>query len=170
MISMRDFLVPGRLRLILAITLVIPALFVILIVTGPGFGELFVPVVLALIVAYLLASVIDYTIQSRAIKIAVASVAALVSLVIGTLMVRSMTMVCDPVHDPGIVCDPVHVPDTPTGVPTIISTIVPGDTPPMIFDPVHEPGTCSPACNPAVSMPSDHVAAKLEECLRNCNR
>ena len=88
-----------------------------------------IPVIAAVIAAYLLACIIDYAVVSRTLKIAVASVAALVSVVIGSIMVRSMTMVCDP----------VHIPDTPTEVPTIISTIGPGDTPPMIFDPLRPP-------------------------------
>lgn len=165
-----EFIVPGRLRLILTATLVVPSLFVILLLTGLDLRNPLFPVILAIIGAYLLACIIDYVIVSRTLKIAVASVAALVSVVIGSLLLRSMTMVCDPVHDPGIVCDPVHVPDTPTQVPTIISTIGPGDTPPMIFDPVHEPGSCSQLCSPSSSEPSQAVAAKLEECLRSCGR
>ena len=165
-----DFIVPDRLRLILAASLVVPSLFVILLVTGLDLWEPLFPVILAVIAAYFLACIIDYTIQSRTLKIAVASVAALVSIVIGSIMVRSMTMVCDPVHDPGMVCDPVHVPETPTEVPTIISTIGPGDTPPLIFDPVHEPGSCNQVCDAAASIPSDGVASKLEECMRSCGR
>ncbi len=168
-----DCFLPEPLRLILAATLVIPVLAVILIVTGWGLSSPLVPVVLAIIVAYIAACLIDYFVKSRTAKIAVASVAALASLAIGYLLIRSMTMVCDPVHEPGgIVCDPVHVPETPPTVPPVIATTVPPvETTPMIFDPVHEPGTCSSACDAAAaSVPSDAVAAKLEECLRSCGR
>ena len=81
-----------------------------------------------------------------------------------------MTMVCDPVHDPGgVVGDPVHIPTT---TPAVIATTGPTTTTPMIFDPVHEPGSCSQACHDTFSPAAgtSDVTQKLEECLRNCGR
>lgn len=165
-----DLFRPGRLKLLLAATFVIPVFFVLFMGGDLLYRDLLFPAVLSVVLSYGAACVIDDIVQSRSLKIALASAAALVSIVLGSLLVRSMTMVCDPVHDPGLVCDPVHVPETPTTVPTVINTVGPGETPPMIFDPVHEPGSCSQACDTAASVPSGAVAGKLEECLRSCGR
>jgi len=163
-----DFLWPSGFRLILAATLVIPALFLVLIVTGFTLWEPLVPVIIAIAIGYAAACVIDHMVQNRALKIAIASVAALVSIVLGSILVRSMTIICDPVHDPGIVCDPVHIPDT---TPTVIATVVPEGTTPMIFDPVHEPGGCSgDVCRVAPGVVTGVVAEKLDECRKKLNR
>jgi hypothetical protein len=160
-----DFLRPNGFRLILAATLVIPVLFLVLVVTGFTLWEPLVPVVIAIVIAYAVACVLDRVVQSRALKIAIASVAALTSIILGSLLVRSMTIICDPVHDPGMVCDPVHIPDT---TPTVIATVVPDGTPPMIFDPVHEPGVCSrDVCSVAPGVVTGLVAEKLDECRKN---
>ncbi|MCX6690500.1 MAG: hypothetical protein NTW33_00255 [Methanoregula sp.] len=62
-------------------------------------------VFLALVISYSVGCLIDHFIKSRTIKIVIASVAALVSIVLGYLFIRSM----NPTNGP-IVCDPVHVP------------------------------------------------------------
>jgi hypothetical protein len=163
-----DFLRPSGFRLILAATLVVPALFLVLVVTGLTLWDPLVPLVIALVIAYAVACVLDNVVQSRALKIAIASVAALTSIILGSLLVRSMTIICDPVHDPGMVCDPVHIPDT---TPTVIATVVPDGTTPMIFDPVHEPGGCSgDACSVAPGVVTGIVAGKLDECRKKLRR
>jgi hypothetical protein len=164
-----DFFRPDGLKLILAATLVVPALFLVLFLTGLSLWEPAVPVAIAIIAGYAAACVLDSVIQSRPLKIAIASVAALVSIILGSLMVRSMTMICDPVHDPGMVCDPVHVPDTTTP-PTVIATVRPESTTPMIFDPVHEPpgGCSSDVCSVASGIATGIVAEKLDECEKQC--
>jgi hypothetical protein len=167
MSGVSDFLRPDGLKFILAATLVVPSLAVVLLVPGFSLGEPAVPVMIAIPAGYVAACVIDRAIQSRTLKIAIASVAALVSIILGSLMIRSMTMVCDPVHDPGMVCDPVHVPDTPATASTVISTVVPDGTTPMIFDPVHEPGGCSnDVCSIAPGIATGLVAEKLDECQK----
>jgi hypothetical protein len=166
-----NFLRPNRLKLILAATLIVPTLFCVLLITGFSLWEPVVPVVIALVIGSLAACVIDYLVQSRTLKIAIASVAALVSIILGYLMVRSMTMVCDPVHDPGMVCDPVHIPDTTTTAPTVIATVQPPSTSPMIFDPVHEPNSCGgDVCQVAPGIATGIVAEKLDECRKLCGR
>jgi hypothetical protein len=165
-----DFFRPNGLKLILAATLVVPALFIVLLVTGFSLWEPAVPVVIAIGIGYAAACVLDLVIQSRALKIAIASVAALVSIILGSLMIRSMTMICDPVHDPGMVCDPVHVPE-PATTPTVIATVQPSSTTPMIFDPVHEPNSCSgDVCSVAPGFATGIVAEKLDECRKKCGR
>jgi hypothetical protein len=164
-----DFLKPDRLKVLLAATLVVPALFLVLFTTGLTPGEPIIPVAIAVAIAYAAACMIDSFVQSRALKIAIASVAALASIILGSLLIRSMTMICDPVHDPGMVCDPVHIPETPG--PTVIATVRPVGTTPMIFDPVHEPGGCSSdVCSIAPGVATGIVAEKLGECRKKIGR
>jgi hypothetical protein len=169
-----DFFWPNGLKLLLCLTLIIPAFFVVLLVTGFFLYEPAVLGVIAIVVGYVAACVLDEVIKSRTVKILIASVAAIVSLILGYILVRSMNVVCDPVHDPGhIVCDPVHTPASPATAPTVITTIRPTTTPPMIFDPVHEPGSCGQSCRDALrnaAGTTDIVARKLDECLQNCYR
>jgi hypothetical protein len=163
------FIRPDRIKLILAATLVVPSLFFVLILTGFTLWEPIIPTAIAIVIAYALACVIDRLVENRTFKIAIASVAALVSIVIGSVLVRSMTIICDPVHDPGMVCDPVHIPETTE--PTVIATVRPLETTPMIFDPVHEPGSCaSDVCSIAPGVVTGIVAEKLDECRKKIGR
>jgi len=158
---------PDGLTLVLAATFVVPALFLLLAVTGLSLREPAIPVLLAVGAACIAALATDRFVRSRALRIAIASVAAIASILLGQILVRSMTMICDPVHEPGIVCDPVHVPET-TAAPTVIATVQPAGTTPMIFDPVHEPGGCSgDACSIAPVVAAGMVKEKLDECLKN---
>jgi hypothetical protein len=147
MTGVLGFFQPNGLKLLLALTLLIPVYFVLMLVTGfPHYNTLLLAVI-TIFISYAAACVLDETVQSRTIKILIASVAAVISIILGYILVRSMTMVCDPVHDPGqIVCDPVHTPAPPTAAPTVIHTVRPTTTTPMIFDPVHtpEPTTTAP--------------------------
>jgi hypothetical protein len=165
-----DLLRRNGLKLILAVTLFVPALFLVLLAAGLSLRDPMVPAAVALVLACAAACMVDSLVISRPLKIAIASVAALVSIILGSLMIRSMTMVCDPVHDPGMVCDPVHVPETTT-TPTVIATVQPASTTPMIFDPVHEPGGCSgDVCQLAPGIATGIVAQKLDECEKKVGR
>ena len=174
-----DLFRPNGLKLVLAATLLVPVFFMIVLVNGFPYSDMVFPAAITIVISYAAACVLDNVIQSRTIKIAIASVAALVSIILGSIIVRSMTMVCDPVHDPGgMVCDPVHIPETTTitpmqtvtTVPTVITTAQPTPTTPMIFDPVHEPGGSGPGYGVLSGTTTGIVAQKLDECLRNCNR
>ena len=171
-----DVLRPDGLKLLLAVTLLVPAYVIIQVVSGYPSRDLWIPVILAILLSYWAACLIDYTVQSRTTKIFIATGAALVSIILGYILTRSTTLVCDPVHNPGgPVYDPVHTPG-PTSMPTtpvVITTTEPVATPPLIYDPVHQPGTCSQACRDAISNTAgitDAVARKLDECLQNCGR
>ncbi|NMB79169.1 MAG: hypothetical protein GYA23_08755 [Methanomicrobiales archaeon] len=164
-----DLFSPNGTKLLLAGTLVIPFWFVLLIVTGLMI-DMTILLVITLIISYVAGCVLDAAIESQTAKIAIASVAALISIVLGYLVYQSMTMICDPVHDPGgTICDPVHVPETPTGAPTVIETVQPTPTE-MIYDPVHQPNTCGPACGVAAGTTTSVIAEKLDECRRKCDR
>jgi hypothetical protein len=174
-----DLFRPNGLKLLLAATLIVPVFFVIVLASSFSHSDMVLPAAIAIVISYLAACVIDQTVQSRTVKIAIASVAALVSIILGYLIIRGMTMVCDPVHEPGrVVCDPVHVPETTpvapvqtvTRAPTVITTVQPAPTTPMIFDPVHEPNSCGPVCGLAPGITAGIVEQKLDECLKNCNR
>jgi len=166
----RNLFRPDTLKLLLAATLLVPVFFMIVLAGGFPYSDLLIPAVVTVVVSYMAACVIDYAVESRTVKIAIASVAALVSIILGSLLVRGMTMVCDPVHDPGMVCDPVHVPE-PTTIPTVVTTVQPVSTTPMIFDPVHEPGGCSgDVCQVVPGVATGIVAEKLDECRKQCGR
>lgn len=163
-----DLFRPDGLKLLLGATLIVPVFFLIVLVTGFPFSDMVFPAAITLVVSYLAACVIDDAIQSRTTKILIASAAAVVSIILGYLLIRSMSVVCDPVHDPGtIVCDPVHVPEPATPGPTVIATVRPATTAPMIFDPVHEPNSCGGnVCQVTPGIVSGIVAEKLEECRK----
>ena len=131
--------------------------------------EIAIVAVITVVISYAAACVIDDAVQSRTLKIAIASIAALVSIVIGALLLRSMTAICDPVHDPVMVCDPVHIPES--AEPTVIATVRPMETTPMIFDPVHAPGSCGgDGCSNAPGIVTGIVAEKLDECRKKIGR
>jgi hypothetical protein len=166
-----DLFRPNRLKILLAATLLVPVFFLIVLINGFPYSDMVLPIAVTIVISYAAACVLDEAIQSRTVKIAIASVAALVSIILGYILVRSMTMVCDPVHEPGgIICDPVHVPETTPVVPAVI-TPPPHPTTPMIFDPVHEPGSCGgDVCGVTPGITTGIVAQKLDECLKNCGR
>lgn len=163
-----DLFRPDELKILLAATLIVPVFFLIVLVTGYPYSDMVFPAAITFVISYVAACVIDDAIQSRTTKILIASVAAVVSIILGYILIRSMTMVCDPVHDPGhIVCDPVHTPEPATTVPTVIATVQPPSTPPMIFDPVHEPNSCGgDVCQVTPGIITGIVAEKLDECRK----
>jgi hypothetical protein len=166
-----DLFLPNGLKLLLAATLLIPFFFAIVLFSVFPNNDVILTAAVTVVISYAAACVIDSVIQSRAIKIAIASIAALVSIILGSILVRSMTMVCDPVHDPGIVCDPVHIPEPATAAPTVITTVKPPSVTPMIFDPVHDPGSCSSdVCSVVSGTTTAIVAEKLDECKKKCGR
>lgn len=170
-----DLFRPDPLKLLLAATLLVPVFFTIVLINGFPYSTTVFPAALTVVISYAAACVLDDAIRSRTIKIAIASVAALVSIILGSLLVRNLTMICDPVHEPGgMVCDPVHVPvttpaapaETVTVAPTVITTAQPHPSTPMIFDPVHEPGTEGQGFGVLSGATAGIVAEKLDECLK----
>ncbi|RPI38634.1 MAG: hypothetical protein EHM53_08490 [Methanoregulaceae archaeon] len=162
-----DLFRPNGLKLLLAATLLVPVFFVIVLVNGFLYNDLIFPSVITTVISYGAACVIDDAIRSRPVKIAIASGAALVSIILGSILVRGMTMVCDPVHDPGMVCDPVHTPEPAAGAPTVLVTVQPDETALIIVDSVHEPDSCSgDICELVPAITTGIVAQKLDACLK----
>ena len=152
-----DLFRPNRLKLLLAGTLLVPGFFLLVLVNGFLHNDLIFPSVITMVICYVAASVIDDAIKSRTVKIVIATVAALVSIILGSILVRSMTMVCDP----------VHTPRPATDAPSVIATVQPAKTTPMIFEPVHKPDSCSgDICEFAPGITTGIVAQQLDECFK----
>jgi hypothetical protein len=79
--------------------------------------------IVTLFLSWLIASLLDYFIKNKTLKITIATILAIVSIFAAWMAIRSTGgggMVCDPVHDPvhppggdggPVVCDPVHMPN-----------------------------------------------------------
>jgi len=173
MTSLRDLFRPNGMKLVLAVTLLVPVFLLLLLLSlflslvfGGGLkvylADPIFLVLLAAVVSYVAGCIVDHSTGNRTLKVVVASLAALVSIVLGYLFVR---IVMQPT-----VCDPVHI---PTEQPTIITPATSPSETPMIFDPVHVPNACEQACRDAVQNAgtvTTRVAEKLDECLQNCYR
>jgi hypothetical protein len=167
MTAAKDLFRPNGLKILLALTLLLPILFLVMIFAGLLLYNPVILIILACVISYVVSSLVDHFIKSRTVKIIIASLAALISIVLGYVFVRSMMQVCDPVHTPQVF-DPVH---TPTQQPTVITPATTPSETPMIFDPVHVPNACEQACRDAVQNATNMtslVAQKLNECLQNC--
>lgn len=115
--KLKDIFRPNRFKSLLIIVLFIPSIvlsFLSFDMLRGGFvywemWHSIAIIVFGALISVVGGSFIDYFIKSRTIKIVIASISALISIIIGFITLASMTMVCDPVHD--VVCDPVHVPE-----------------------------------------------------------
>lgn len=170
-----DLFRPNGLKLLLAATLLVPVFFAFVLINGFPYPDIIFPAAVTIGISYAAACVVDEAVQSRPVKIAIASVAALVSIILGCVLVRGMTMICEPVHEPGgMVCDPVHVPEpatiaptqTVTMAPAVVTPAPPHPATPMIFDPVHEPGDSGPGYGILSGTTTGIVAQKLDEVLK----
>ena len=136
MVDLKEVLYPNKFKLILFILLFIPSVSLIVILFGQNqiytdynyFNSSFFLVDLylflisvsffllgGLVLSYLLGCTIDTSIQNEKIKITIAIIACIISLLIIYLIYKVITepVICDPVHVPGnnqTVCDPVHTP------------------------------------------------------------
>jgi hypothetical protein len=140
-----ELLKPNGFNILLSITLIVPSLLISgllldKLLNAIPLGFLWV-IVLGIVISYAISACIDKFIQNKTIKIIIASISALISIVITYIVIRSMTMVCDPVHRP-VVCDPVH-----------------------------KPTQCETACQKIMEEAgnvSDIIRLKFNECLQNC--
>jgi hypothetical protein len=100
MTDRQGFFWPSGLKIDMALTLMVPIFSVIFIVSGFEFNDVTFSIILTIAISYAASCVLDQTVKSRTVKIIIASVAALVSILLGYILVRGMIMVCDPVHTP----------------------------------------------------------------------
>jgi len=161
-----EFFRPNWLKLVLALTLILPiftALMFILVVLSGWFHTHVNPlaylnfnllVILMCLAGYLAGCLLDFFLKSRPLKIAIAVVAAFVTIVIGYIFLFGRIGVSDPVHRP-MVCDPVHTVVRTTPVPAMQTV-----------------STCENNCLDAVQNQTmtELVRQKLGECLQNCSR
>lgn len=136
MVDIKEFLYPNKFKITLFLLLIIPSVTLIIIIFGQNYiyshyyyfysSFLFVDLILflisfspfilgGLILSYFLGCFIDYYVQNEKIKITIAIISGIVSLIIVYLFYKMITepVICDPVHLPGnnqTVCDPVHKP------------------------------------------------------------
>lgn len=167
-----DFFRPNGLKVILALTFLVPVYVAIMLAAGFPYPDTVVAAALAVIISYGAACVLDCCIGSRTVKIAIAAVAGVLSIILGYLFTQTVHVVCDPVHDPGrIVCDPVHTPAPATTEPSVIATVRPVTTTPVICDPVHVPAGSGEDLSPVTpGIVSGIAAGKLDECRKMCGR
>ncbi|AUB59525.1 hypothetical protein BK009_01805 [Methanobacterium subterraneum] len=130
MVSIKEFLYPLKYKVTLFLVLAIPciALTTLLIDNIIYLDSLslsltvdalvflisiFLSIVIGLVLSYLLSCVIDCYIANEKIKIVIALISGITSLIIVYVFYKMMTepIICDPVHIPAnnqTVCDPVH--------------------------------------------------------------
>lgn len=117
----KNFFKPNKFRWILYVILIIPIFLLIygilniLISNGwrlleLNFTNTFTIIVLGVISTYLIGNCIDYFIKSKTVKIIIASILAVISIILAYFFTRINMMVCDPVHNPPGVYDPVPNP------------------------------------------------------------
>jgi len=138
MVNTRELLHPNKFKVTLFLVLAIPCITIIIVILGNNFiypnlyyfssslilvdpllflMSISLFIVLGLVLSYLSGCFLDYFIPNEKIKIVIAIVSGIVSLVIVYLVYKMVTepIICDPVHIPGnnqTVCDPVHQPSS----------------------------------------------------------
>jgi hypothetical protein len=136
MVYLREFIFPNKFKIVLFIMLFIPSITLIMILLGsnnlyysfryfsPSFItnnlllfiiSIFTLLLLGLILSYVFGCFIDYFIQNEKVKITIAIISGMVSLLIIYAFYKMVTepIICDPVHIPTnnqTICDPVHQP------------------------------------------------------------
>jgi|GEM_PF-1812110 len=130
MVDIRELLYPNKFKVTLFLLLTIPCITLITVLLGSNYiyynyyishftylflMSIFLFLVMGMVLSYLLSCFIDYFIQNEKIKIAIAIISGITSLIIVYIFYKMVTepIICDPVHIPAnnqTVCDPVHQP------------------------------------------------------------
>lgn len=132
MVSIKEFLYPQKYKVTLFLVLAIPCIALITLLIDNFIYldslslsltvdalvfliSIFLSIVIGLVLSYLLSCVIDCYIANEKIKIVIALISGITSLIIVYVFYKMMTepIICDPVHIPAnnqTVCDPVHQP------------------------------------------------------------
>ena len=143
--TLKEFIIPNPLKIALMLSLLTPIFFVSMFIDILSFHNVIFIVIITLIFSYLIAALLDTFIKSRTVKIIIASILGIVSiLILIVIYIYSTTMICDPVHNPSDnVYDPVHSPATSGSSPQEISRSLPS--------------------------PSSETLEKFKECIHNCH-
>lgn len=132
MVNIKELLFPQKFKVTLFLLLTIPCIALITLIMGNFIHpdsqsiyltvdtllflmSLFISIIIGLVLSYLLSCFIDYYIANEKIKIFIALISGITSLIIVYIFYKMMTepVICDPVHIPAnnqTVCDPVHQP------------------------------------------------------------
>ena len=130
--NIKELLFPQKFKVTLFLLLTIPCIALITLIMGNFIHpdsqsiyltvdtllflmSLFISIIIGLVLSYLLSCFIDYYIANEKIKIFIALISGITSLIIVYIFYKMMTepVICDPVHIPAnnqTVCDPVHQP------------------------------------------------------------
>jgi hypothetical protein len=102
MTNIKDLLKPTGLKIVLSLALLVPSLILSFIVISFSLQKIIFLIVLGIVISYLIASFLDYFIKSRNVKIIIASISGLVSVVAAYIIYKiiSEPVICDPVHEP----------------------------------------------------------------------
>lgn len=132
MVNIKELLFPQKFKVTLFLLLAIPCIALITMLIGNFIYpdslsifitvdtllflmSMFISIIIGLLLSYLLSCFIDYYIANEKIKIVIALISGITSLIIVYIFYKMMTepVICDPVHIPAnnqTVCDPVHQP------------------------------------------------------------
>ncbi|MBI5460516.1 hypothetical protein [Methanobacterium sp.] len=130
MVNIRELLYPNKFKVTLFLLLAIPCITLITVLLGTNYNyynyypphftypfliSLFLFLAIGLVLSYILSSSIDHFIPNEKIKISIAIISGMTSIIIVYIFYKMVTepIICDPVHIPAnnqTVCDPVHQP------------------------------------------------------------
>lgn len=135
MVNVRELIYPTKFKIILFLVLLIPCIASFIIIAGSNnmyynfryfytsfistnllrfIVGLFISIIFGIILSYFLGCLIDHFIQNEKIKITIAIVSGVISLIVVYAIYKIVTepTICDPVHLPvnKTICDPVHQP------------------------------------------------------------
>jgi hypothetical protein len=133
MVDLKGLLQPNKFKLTLFVLLAVPCITLIMAVFGrnyiyTGYKYFISPfmlvnpalflisispfLIVGLVLSYMLGSLIDHYIQNQNLKIFIALISGMISLIIVYTVYKMVTepIICDPVHVPQTICDPVHEP------------------------------------------------------------
>lgn len=128
MFDIKMVLYPNKFKIFSCLMLFIPCLTVIIAILGPTYSNVFpyyfssiilndpiifiISISLGFIISYILGCSIDNYIENKNLKIFIAVLSGIISLIIIYALYKMVTepIICDPVHMPQnhTICDPVH--------------------------------------------------------------
>lgn len=130
MADIRELIYPNKFKVTLFLMLAIPCIALITVLLGGKFiyynyylshftylflMSIFFFLLMGLVLSYLFSCFIDYFVENEKIKIGIAIISGITSIIIIYIFYKMVTepIICDPVHIPAnnqTVCDPVHQP------------------------------------------------------------
>ncbi|MFA0834280.1 hypothetical protein [Methanobacterium formicicum] len=128
MVDIRELLYPNKFKVTLFLLLTIPCIAMITVLLGSDYFyynyyfshisylflmKIFTFLVTGMVLSYLFSCFIDYFVENDKIKISIAIISGIASIIIVYVFYKMVTepIICDPVHIPAnnqTVCDPVH--------------------------------------------------------------